>query len=225
MTFFKEVALIVKKDLQTEFRQKSLLLSMLVFAILIQVMLIMSFDADQKAMKAIAPGLLWIPILLAAMIGFSKYGSTEKENDAITGLLLSPIDRGAMFLGKLIGNLLLVLIVVAASVFAFVIFLNQPFPDSPGLLAAVLLMGSWGFVATGVFLASLASSSSISELLMPIMLFPLSVPLLLAITQLSEMALYPSPANGMALWLSLLFVYDIVFTFVPLLLFDLLLEV
>jgi heme exporter protein B len=225
MRFLKESILIAKRDLLIEFRQKSLLLSMTIFAVLIQVILNISFDAQMEAMRSIASGILWLPILLSAMLGFSRYGSTERENGALQGLLISPIDRGAVFLGKLLGNLMVVLLVALISVPAFFLFFKQPFPESFGLLIITVILGSWGFVAMGIFLSTLALSSSITELLVPILLFPLAVPLLIAIVSLTDMALFPSLDTGQFLWLSVLVGYNVIFTIVPMLLFDLLLEV
>ncbi|MDC3414552.1 heme exporter protein CcmB [Aquibacillus sp. 3ASR75-11] len=225
MMFFKQSLLILKRDLKIEFRNKSLLLSMIIFAVLFQVFLQIVFDANIEAIKKIAAGVLWIPILLSALLGFSKYGIAERENDALTGLLIAPVDRGAIFLGKLLGNLLFVFIVVIISVPVFFLFLKQPFPESIGLLLFTLFLGSWGFVALGVFFTTLAQSSSITDLLVPIMIFPLAVPLFLAISQLTEMALYPSIVMGQDLWVLLLVGYNILFTIAPLFLFDILLEV
>lgn len=225
MRFIRETLLILERDLRIEFRRKSLLLSMAIFAVLIQVVLHISFNTQKEAMQTLAPGLLWLPVLLSAMLGFSRYGAAERENGALTALLISPIDRGALFLGKLAGNLLLVLCVAVVSVPSFFLFLKQPFPHSPGLLVITLVLGLWGFTAIGVFLSTLAYSSSITELLVPVMLFPLSVPLLIGIVRLTEMALYPTLASGQVLWLSVLVGYNLIFTIVPMLLFDLLLEV
>ncbi|UOQ93995.1 heme exporter protein CcmB [Halobacillus shinanisalinarum] len=225
MIFLRQVSLIITRDLRIEFRSKSLLLSMVVFALLFQVFLQIVFDAKTQAIQMVSPGVLWLPVLLSAMLGFSKYGSAERENGAITGLLVSPMDKGALFLGKLIGNYLLVFIVIMTSVPIFFLFLKQPYPDSIGLLIATLLLGSWGFVAIGVFFTTLAQSSSVTELLVPIMIFPLAVPLFLAIIQLTEMALYPTLGMGEDLWILLLIGYNLIFTIVPLFLFDLLLEV
>jgi heme exporter protein B len=225
MTFFKQTSLIIKRDLKIEFRNKSLLFSMVIFALLFQVFLQIVFDANTLVIQKVAAGILWLPVLLTAMLGFSKYGTAEQENGAMTGLLVSPIDRGALFLGKLLGNLIIVFIVIVTSVPTFFLFLKQPFPASMGLLVVTLVLGSWGFVSIGVFLTTLAQSSSITELLVPIMIFPLAVPLFLAIIQLTEIALYPSLGMGQSLWILLLIGYNILFTIVPLLLFDLLLEV
>jgi heme exporter protein B len=225
MPLYKQAILIAKKDLRIQFSDKTLLLSMGAFAVLIQVILHISFDAKREVMQAVAPGVLWLPILLSALLGFSKYASAEQDNGAIHGLLLSPIDRGAIFLGKLIGNGFMVLCVALISVPSFFLFARQPYPESVVLLAVTILLGTWGFTAMGMFLSTLAIQSSITELLMPIMLFPLSVPLIIAIMRLTELALFPSLGSGFSLWLSLLVSYDIVFTVIPILLFDLLLEV
>ncbi len=225
MQFLRQAALVLQRDITIELRQKSLLVSMIVFSILIQVVLFISFDVQKEAMQTLAAGILWLPIILSAMISFSKYAKAEKENGAMHGMLVSPINRGAMFLGKLMGNLIFVSMVGVVSVPAFFLFLKQPPPSSTALLLLTLFLGSWGFTAIGVFLANLAEASSLKELLVPIMLFPMSVPLLIAIIRLTEMALYPTVELGMSLWIVLLIAYNVLFTVVPLLLFDVLLEV
>jgi heme exporter protein B len=225
MDFLKHTVLLLKRDIKIEFRQKSLLFSMIVFAILFNVILQIAFDANTEALMAIAPGILWLPILLAAMLGFNKYGIHEKENRADVGLLIAPIDRASLFLGKLIGNMMLVLLVSVISVPSFFLFLKQPYPESLVLLIITVFLGSWGFTAIGVFLSTLAHSSRISELLLPIMIFPLAVPLILAMIQLTSLALFPSTEMGLQLWLLMLIGYNVIFTVIPLLLFDILLEV
>lgn len=225
MNFYRQTLLIIKRDLTIEFRQKSLLFSMIIFALILQVFLNITFDTDIEAMQKLAAGILWIPILLSAMLGFNRIVAIDKENGVLTGLLISPLDKGALYLGKLLGNLVLIFIVILISVPAFFLFIKQPYPNSIGLLIAVLVLGSWGFVSMGVFFATLAQSSSITELLLPVMLFPLSVPLFLGIIQLTEIALYPSIEMSQNVWLLLLVSYDILFTIIPLFLFDSLLEV
>lgn len=224
MQFLNDVLIIVRRDLLIEFREKTLLLSMAIFAILIQMLLNVSFDAQTEAMKRIAPGMLWLPIVLAAMLGFSKYGATERQNGANIALLISPIDRGALFLGKLIGNLLMVLSIALLSVPAFFLFLKMPYPQSPFFLIAIIFLGTWGFSAMGIFLSTLAIFSSITELLIPIMLFPLSIPLFISLVRLTEVALFPSINADQLLWLSVVAGYNLIFTIVPMLLFDTLLE-
>lgn len=225
MLFIKHAFFILRRDLKIEYRQKSLLLSMIVFAILINVIFQIAFDTNSTAMQSIGPGILWLPILLAALLGFTKYGSYERENRGDIGILVSPIDPGSLFLGKLLGNFLIVLLVCLASVPSFFLFIKHPFPQSIGLLLLTIFLGSWGFTAIGVFLATLTQASRISELLLPIMIFPLSVPLLIAVIQLTSFSLYPSALTGMELWIYLLVGYNLIFTIVPILLFELLLEV
>ncbi|AQS55736.1 heme exporter protein CcmB [Novibacillus thermophilus] len=126
MQFLRQAALVLQRDITIELRQKSLLVSMIVFSILIQVVLFISFDVQKEAMQTLAAGILWLPIILSAMISFSKYAKAEKENGAMHGMLVSPINRGAMFLGKLMGNLIFVSMVGVVSVPAFFLFLKQP---------------------------------------------------------------------------------------------------
>lgn len=225
MGFFRDTFLLLKMELKLEFKHPALLVSMLVFALLFEVILQIAFNADIKSMMGLASGVLWLPIFLSSMLSFTKYGANEWTNRADIGILASPIDAGSVFLARMLGNYLFTMIVAIVSTLSFFLFLKLGIPESTGLLVLVLFAGGWGFTAVGVFLSVFSRVSNMSDLLLPVMLFPLAVPIILAVVQLTDMALFPVVAETKSLWLLMLFGYDVVFTLIPLFLFELLQEV
>lgn len=226
MGFFLRSSLaIVKKDLRIQFRQKSLLLSMIVFALLIQVLLHFSFQANQAALHHVAAGLLWLPIFFSALLGIGRLMAIEEAEWNWEGMWTAPVDPGAIFFGKMLGSLLLVFLVEWVSVPLFFILFNPPVPQSLPLLISCLLMGTWGYVSLACFFSVMAQASRLGDLLLPILLFPVSVPLVLAVVRLTQIALFPTMPGQEWVWLAVLGAYDILFTLLPILLFEYLLEV
>jgi heme exporter protein B len=219
--------LILKKDLSIEFRQKGLFFAMLTFAVIVQVVLSIALNADLRGVGEIAAGVLWLPILFAATLGFNRYMAHEQSNRGWHGLMMAPIDRGAIYFGKMLGNLLLVFVVEAFSVFLYFILFNQPWPSGAHgmVLIGVLFLGTWGFIALGSFLTVVAASSPINELLLPILLFPLAIPLIIAMIQITSWAIIPDYSASLLLWGTLAVGYDLVFTLLPIMLFELVMEV
>ena len=224
-TFFRASLAVVEKDLRIQFRQKSLLLSMAVFALLIQVLLHFSFQANPTALQQMAAGLLWLPVFLSTLLGIGRLMAIEEPEENWEGLRLAPVDPGAVFLGKMLGSLFLVFLVELVSVPLFFILFNPPPPQSLPLLLISLLLGTWGYVSLAAFFSVMARVSRLGDLLLPILLFPVAVPLLLAVVRLSQMALFPAMPGQEWLWLSVLGAYDLLFTLLPVLTFEYLLEV
>ncbi|MFO7263800.1 MAG: hypothetical protein A6D91_09535 [Bacillaceae bacterium G1] len=224
-TFLQASWAVAAKDLRIQFRQKSLILSMVVFALLIHVLLHFSFQANPSAMQQMAAGLLWLPIFLSTLLGIGRLTAIEEPEDNWEGLWLAPVDPGAVFLGKMWGSLFVVLFVEVVSVPLFFILYNPPAPQSLSLLFVCLLLGTWGYVSLATFFSVMARASRLGDLLLPILLFPISIPLLLAVVRLSQMALFPAMPGQEWLWLAVLGAYDILFTLLPVLTFEYLLEV
>lgn len=216
---------VAQKDLRIQFRQKSLLLSTVVFALLIQVLLHFSFQASPSALQQMAAGLLWLPVLLSALLGIGRLTAIEEPEDNWEGLWLAPADPGAIFMGKMLGSLVLVGLVELVSVPLFFILFNPPAPQSLPLLLICLALGTWGYVSLSTFFSVMARMSRLGDLLLPILLFPISIPLLLGVVRLTQTALFPTMPGQETLWLAVLIAYDIVFTLLPVLTFEYLLEV
>lgn len=223
--FLQATWIILCKDLKELWRGKNLFFSLLVFAALFQVILSLVLDARQRLFAEAGGGILWLPILFASLLSFQRHVSSESRDGGWLGLMTAPIDRGAIFLAKMSANLVLVLAIEAISVPLFFLFFAHPAPLQPGLLAATLLLGTWGFVSLGSFLSVMSSGSRLGELLLPLLLFPLSIPLLLGVVELTGRALYPTLPGGEGVWFAILVAYDVIFTLLPLLLYEFLLEV
>lgn len=225
MRFWHSAWQIYAKDMRIQFRQKSLFLSMVVFAVLLQVMLSFAMDGNVQRLQELGAGVLWLPILLTSFIGVARFQSLEEAGGHWDGLRVAPIEQGAVFLAKAWGAMTLVLLVEAITVPLHFVLFSQPQPLSWPLLLATLALGSWGYVAMATFLAVMSSASRLGDLLLPILLLPLSVPVILGVIQLTERALVPTLPGQEVLWMSILIAYDILFTVLPAILFSYIWEV
>src|SRR5689334_6970575 len=182
------------KDLQVELRSREILYTMAFFAALIVVIFVFVFPSDPKLARAAAPGMLWVSVAFAGTIGLGRAFDRERENDTMRALLLSPVPRLAVFLGKAIAIMVLVMGVAVICAPMITILIGAPLLDDPGPLALALILGAIGFAVTGsVFSAALLKVRS-RDVLLPVMLYPLLMPLFVAGTQ-STAALIDTPQN------------------------------
>lgn len=225
MSAWRAALLIAAKDLRAELRGREVLSTMAVFALLGGVLFSFAFNADRPVLRQIFPGLLWLATFFAGTLGLGRAYHAERATLGLHGLMLAPVDRGAIFFGKALGNLVFVAIVEAVAVPAFWILFDLPAPSAPGLFLAAIVLGTIGFVGAGTFLSALVANTRAAEVLLPVLLFPMLVPALLGATQLTAAGFGDIPWEDVAVWLRVMAVYDVVFTVLPWLLFDFLLEV
>jgi heme exporter protein B len=205
------VLAIAAKDIRAELRSRTALLSAVVFAAL--VLVIFNFARDPTAVAAVdlAPSVLWVTFALAAMVALNRAFTVERENGALDGLLLAPVPRGAVFLGKLVANLAFVGTVEAVALPLFVLFFNVDLGHAlPGLLG-VTVLATIGFVAVGTLFSAMAVRTRFAELMLPVLLLPFMVPPLIGAVQVTARLLADRPLSEMLGWLRLLALYDVVF--------------
>lgn len=205
------VLVIAAKDIRAELRSRTALLSAVVFAAL--VLVIFNFARDPTAVAAVdlAPSILWVTFALAAMVALNRAFTVERENAALDGLLLAPVPRGAVFLGKLVANLAFVGTVEAIALPLFVLFFNVDLGHAlPGLLG-VTVLATIGFVAVGTLFSAMAVRTRFAELMLPVLLLPFMVPPLIGAVQVTARLLADRPLSEMMGWLRLLALYDVVF--------------
>jgi heme exporter protein B len=205
------VLAIAGKDIRVELRSRTALISAVVFAAL--VLVIFNFARDPTAVAAVdlAPSVLWVTFALAAMVALNRAFTVERENAALDGLLLAPVPRGAVFLGKLLANLAFVGAVEAVALPLFVLFFNVDLGHTlPGLLG-VTALATTGFVAVGTIFSAMAVRTRFAELLLPVLLLPFMVPPLIGAVQVTARLLAGRPLSEMLGWLRLLALYDVVF--------------
>lgn len=225
MTYLKQVRILVWKDVVSEMRTKETISSMLIFSLLIPVIFGFAFDPDNQTIQKVFPGVLWVVIAFSGILGLNRAFQSEKTNDCIAGLMLVTVDRGVIYLGKLISNLIFMLIVELITIPVLFILFDYKMQGSPLSLLLVVLLGTWGFIAVGTFLASLAVNTRNSEILLPVILFPLLVPLLIAAVQATGAIINGDSLSAWSNWVGLLVAFDLIFTVVAWLLFDYVLEV
>jgi len=207
------------KDLRLEWRTRSALLSAVVFAAL--VLVIFNFARDPTAVATIdlAPSILWVTFGFAAIVALNRAFTVERHNGALQGLLLAPVGRSALFLGKYLANLVFVGLVEMVALPLFVLFFNIDLSRAlPGLLL-VILLATVGFVAVGTVFSAMAVRTRFAELMLPVLLLPFMVPPLMGAAQATTRLLANRPLSELAAWLRLLAFYDVAFVTMSLLLF------
>jgi heme exporter protein B len=221
-SFGRAVAAVVWKDLAAEFRSRELIGAMLVFALLVVLIFNFALELDVRARSTVTAGVLWVTFAFAGTLGLNRSMASEKDRGCLDGLLLAPVDRSAIYFGKVVANLAFMLIVEAIVLPAYSLLYNVPLLV-PGLLG-VILLGSLGYVGVGTLLASMAVQARTRDVLLPILLFPVILPVLLAAVKASEGFLQGLPTADILPWVNLLLVYDVVFLTVAWMVYDYVVE-
>ncbi len=211
---------IVVKDATVEWRTKTAFMSAVVFAILVLSILYFARDPTAVSSLDIAPGALWVTFTFAAMLGLNRAFLLERENQAIDGMLLTPVPRTAIFVGKMSGNLLFVGFVELISVPLFVLFYNVSLAGRLPQLLAVTAMATFAFVAVGTLLSAMVVRTRFAELMLPVLLLPFLIPPVVGAVQLTARILAARPASELMGWLKLLAAFDIVFCVLAILLYE-----
>ena len=222
MSLLRSAGLTLAKEMQLEWRTKDTFNAMLFFALLVAVIFSFAFTPTAEEARRIAGGLAWIAFLFASTVALSQSWARELRHHVLDAYRLSPAEPNGLFLGKVLGNFIFVLVIEAVLAPLFVVFYNLRSLGPTWQLGLILLAGTYALVVNGTFFAALASRTRNRELLLPLLLFPISIPALLAMVEATSIVLTgEGPAR---FWISLLVVYDIIFTSVGLLLFEIVLN-
>ena len=221
-SYLGAIGAVVWKDLAAELRSRELISAMLVFALLVIFIFNFALELDPKTRASVTSGVLWVTFAFAGTLGLNRSMAMEKDRGCLDGLLLTPVDRSAIYFGKAVGNLIFMLLVevIVLPVYSFLYSTNL---FQPGLLL-VILLGSVGYIAVGTLLASMAVQTRTRDILLPILLFPLAIPVLIAAVKASAGFLESIPMAEITPWLNLLVVYDIIFTAIAFMVFDYVVE-
>ena len=218
MTFLRHTLAHLRKDLRLEWRSRDAILGMLFFSLLVLVVFSLAFEPTSAVSREIAGGILWIVILFAATTALNQSWNREQRNHVLDAHRLAPSSAAALFLGKALANCIFVTAVELILAPLFVIFYNLHALGEARLLLLVMPLGTWALVANGTFFAALGLRTRNRELMLPLVLFPISIPALLAMVQATTNILTGEYEPN--LWIKLLLGYDIVFTTACLLLFE-----
>lgn len=218
MTYFGHVLNHLRKDLRLEGRSRDSINGMLFFTLLVVVVFSLAFDPTAAMSRQIAGGILWVALLFATITALNQAWTRELRNRVLDAQRMAPSPPSALFLGKALANFFFVALVEAVLAPLFVIFYNLHILGQAWMLAAVMPLGTWALVCNGTFFAALGLRTRNRELLLPLILVPISLPALLGMIQATTDILSGEADPG--LWIRLLIAYNIAFTTACLVLFE-----
>jgi heme exporter protein B len=212
------------KDLRVELRSRTAFVSAVTLAALILLIFNFARDAAVVSREALVPSVLWVTLAFVGVTVLNRSFTMERENGALDGLLLAPVSRSAVFLGKYLANLAFVLVVELVTVLLVVLFFGADLRGTLGALLATVFLASAGFVAIGTVFAAMTARTRFAELMLPLLLLPFLVPPVIAGVQVTTRLLAGRPVSEIAGWLRILGIYDIVFFTLCLLVFPSLMD-
>ena len=222
--FLRGVGYITAKDLRIEMRTKEILVSTGLFSVLVVVLSSLAFYLSRGLAQRIAPGVIWVTVAFAGILAVGRSWQRERDNDAIRGLLMTPLPRGALFVGKLLANLFFVFAIEALVLPLVGLFFHVWLLPRLPLLLGLVGLGTLGFVAAGTLFGALgARSAAGSDLMLSIVVFPLIAPALLGAVVATRELFAGAPAEELLGWVRALVAFDVVFLVMGALLFDALL--
>jgi heme exporter protein B len=222
MSFWRAVTAIVWKDIRAELRTKDIFSSMFVFAVLSVLIFSFAFELRVPSMTMVVPGILWVAITFAGTLGLNRAFVIEQDKGSLAGLLLAPVDRSAIYFGKMLSILLFMLVVELFLLPLVMIFYNLWLLTPANLL--VLFLGTYGFAAVGTVFSAIAVNTRAREVLLPVLLFPVVLPVLIAGVKMTGGLLDGETLSSMSNWLQIIAVYDVGFTIVAYLTFGFVME-
>jgi len=207
----------LRKDLRLEWRSKDAINSMLFFSLLVVVVFSFSFDPSAEESRQIAGGLVWVAFLFAAVVALNQTWAREIRNQVLDAYRVSPAPANSLFMAKLAGNFIFVGVLETLMTPLFIVFYRLRSIGPVWQLLLVAALGTWALVANGTFFAAMSLRTRSREIMLPLLMFPISIPALLAMVQATTSILN---GEGAHFWMVLLGTYDVVFTAVYLLLFE-----
>ncbi len=229
MSYLAAITAIVRKDIRSELRTKEMVASMFVFSVLVLLIFNFTLPTDGESALTLGPGILWVAFIFAGSLGLNRSFASERENRALHGLMLAPVDRSALYLGKLISNVLFMLVAEILILPLFMLFFNlnlltELAPSQLLTFLLVVLVGTLGYAAVGTTLAAIAVNTTMREVLLPVLLFPVAVPVVIGAAESTRLIFQPDPFSSPWGWIRLLIVFCVVFTVVSWLTFEYVLE-
>ena len=195
------------KDVRLELRSRDVIASALVFGLIVVVVFNFGLNRSPGSLEPVAPGLLWVAYAFIGVLAMNRAFTRELENGGMDGLLLAPVSRDAVFLGKMLGSLAFMLVIETILLPVFAVMLDLP-TLSPAL-GLIILLATVGFATVGTFFASIAVQTRSREILLPILFFPVVVPVIIAAVEASALALQGGTMTAVwTRWLPLLIVFD-----------------
>jgi len=222
MSFFNITRATLAKDIRLEWRSKDAINAMLFFSLLVVVIFSFAFDPTAEESRRIAGGLIWVAFLFAAIVALNQTWARELRNQVLDAYRVSPAPANPLFLAKALGNFIFVIVLEALMTPLFIMFYKLRVLGAAWQLLPIAALGTWALVVNVTFFAAISIRTRAREIMLPLLLFPLSIPALLAMVNSTTAVL--TGEESARFWIALLVAYDVVFTTVGLLLFETVLE-
>ena len=224
MAYWTQIFNIVKKDITTELRAKEAVIAMLVFGLMVIVIFSFAFHFGAHEQTEIAPGLLWVAFTFAGILGLNHSFAAEYENNCLQGMMLAPIPRSVIYIGKLTSNVIFMLLAELIILIFFIVLFDVRFTGRWHLLLLTMLMGTLGFAIVGTMFSAISSGTRMRIFLLPILQFPIVVPAIISAVEATSVLLEEDSLIGFYDWIKLLLVFNVIFFTVCVLLFEYILE-
>lgn len=222
MAFLRQIGAIIWKDVLAEWRRREILSSMFIFSLLVILIFNFSFELRLARAEALAPGVLWVAFAFAGTLGLSRSFNLEKEKGGLEALLLSPAERSTIYFGKFLGNTIFMSFVEAITLPFFLVLFNLALPNP--WLFAVIFLGTVGFSGVGTLLSAIAVNSRAREMMLPILLFPVALPLLIAAIHATGAILDGLGPSEWLGWMQFLAAFDAIFLSISYMTFEYVVE-
>ncbi len=222
MSYWKSVKAILRKDVLAEWRSREIFSSMFVFVMLVTLIFNFAFELRVEDVTKVVPGALWVAFAFAGVLGLNRSFILEKDKGCLEGLLLAPVDRSAIFLGKWLGNVAFMVFVELLTLPIFSALFNVNLFRPAFFL--ILALGTIGFAGTGTLFAAIAINTRAREVMLPVLLFSISIPVMISAVKATGVILDNLPLSEASNWIRLLVVFDVLFVIISLLTFEYVLE-
>ena len=222
MRYLRKVLAIVQKDVAVELRTKEILSSMFIFALQVIVIFSFAFEMRVENVRQVTPGVLWVTFIFTDTLGLNRSFAREKDRGCLEGLLLCPVDRSAIYFGKLLGNVIFMLIMEAIILPIFLVLFNVSL-FQPALIL-IIVLGTLGYAGVGTLLSAMAAHTRAREVMLPILLFPIMVPAMIAAVKATGGIVDGQELSEIAHWVRLLVAFDVIFLAISFMTFDFVVE-
>ena|ERR1043166_2185997 len=222
--FLQQVLALLAKDLKAEWRTREIFTSMFVFAVLVVVVFNFAIGADPELIRQVASGVIWIALSFASVLGLQRTGQMEREEDSLQGVLLALQDRSALFLAKMLAQMLYLLVVVLCTLPLCGLWFRIDFLASLGALCVAFTLGMLGLSIIGTLFGMIALQTRACEVMLPLLFLPVSIPLTIAAVQATAQVIDGKRLKDIADYLILIGVFDVVFLALSLIVFDYIVE-
>lgn len=219
--FVRQVWIVAHKDLRSEIRNREVLNAAVSFSLVVLLMFSFTFDPNTNTeTRDLAGGLLWIVYLFAGVLVLNRSFARETANECLESLVASPVSGDAIFLGKTFANWILILVVELISLPIFGVFFDISWVSKSGPLFGVFALGTWAFAAVGTTFGAITANNRLRELMLPLLLFPICLPALIACVSLTWGIFDPEAVPELALWVRLLVGFDVIYSLLGILLLE-----